>query len=201
VEGNPGCRLTRVPHLCSEQCQGSSRWGPTGPLPLPAFTTPEAPQDSSSERAPPAQVPTFRAQFQAQEDIVEEKLVADHGLRVEHDTIGGVPVVVVGPHETAERMRGKAVLNIHGAGFVMGTARERTALLAAAELGVTVYSVDYTLSPEAAFPTAIEQSLAVYRELAARIGAGNLVGVASSSGEQIILRCLIAPAGRSSVQC
>jgi acetyl esterase/lipase len=28
-----------------------------------------------------------------------------------------------------------------------------------------VYSVDYTLSPEALFPTPIEQSLAVYAEL------------------------------------
>jgi hypothetical protein len=65
-----------------------------------------------AEIASPAQVPTFRAQFQAQEDVIEEKLVADHGLLVEHDTISGVPVVVVGPHETAERMRGKAVLNI-----------------------------------------------------------------------------------------
>jgi hypothetical protein len=36
-------------------------------------------------------------------------------------------------------MRGKAVLNIHGGGFVVGTARDRTALLTAAELGATVY--------------------------------------------------------------
>jgi monoterpene epsilon-lactone hydrolase len=135
----------------------------------------------------PAQVPIFRAQFQEQEDVVEGKIIADNDLGIEHDTISGVPMIIVHPHQTALDMRGKAVLNIHGGGFTIGTGRERTALLTAAELGATVYSVDYTLAPEAAFPVAIEQSLVVYRDLTARIGAGNLVGVASSSGGQVML--------------
>jgi monoterpene epsilon-lactone hydrolase len=137
--------------------------------------------------ASPAQVPVFRAQFQEQEDVVEEKIIADNDLVIDRDTISGVPVVVVHPGRIAEDMRGKAVLNIHGGGFTIGTGRERTALLTAAELGATVYSVDYTLAPEAAFPVAIEQSLAVYRDLAARIGAVNLAGTASSSGGQVML--------------
>ena len=137
--------------------------------------------------ASPAQVPVFRAQFQEQEDVVEEKIIADNDLIIERDTISGVPMIIVHPRQIAEDMRGKAVLNIHGGGFTIGTGRERTALLTAAELGATVYSVDYTLSPEAAFPVAIEQSLVVYRDLTAQVGGRNLVGVASSSGGQIML--------------
>ncbi len=140
-----------------------------------------------ADMASPAQVPVFRAQFQEQEDIVEEKIISDNDLVIERDTITGVPVIIVQPRQTAEDMRGKAVLNIHGGGFTIGTGRERTALLTAAELGATVYSVDYTLSPEAAFPVAIEQSLVVYRDLTARVGGRNLAGVASSSGGQIML--------------
>ncbi len=140
-----------------------------------------------AEIASPAQVPVFRTHFQEQEDVVEEKIIADNDLVIERDTISGVPVIIVHPHQIAQDMRGKAVLNIHGGGFTIGTGRERTALLTAAELGATVYSVDYTLSPEALFPAAIEQCLALYRDLTARIGAGNLAGVASSSGGQIML--------------
>lgn len=102
--------------------------------------------------ANPAQVPIFRAHFQEQEDIIEEKIIADHGLVIEHGTIGGVPVIIVRPRHTAPEMRGKAGFNIHGGGFTIGTGRERTALLTAAELGATVYSADYTLSPEAPSP-------------------------------------------------
>jgi monoterpene epsilon-lactone hydrolase len=145
------------------------------------------PSSLYADMASPAQVPVFRAQFQEQEDIVEEKIIADHDLVIERDTISGVPVVIVHPRQIAEDMRDKAVLNIHGGGFTIGTGRERTALLTAAELGATVYSVDYALSPDAAFPAAIEQCLAVYRDLTARIGGRNLVGVASSSGGQIML--------------
>src|SRR5205807_2281651 len=70
--------------------------------------------------ASPAQVPVFRAQFQEQEDLVEEKIIADNGLIIEHDTISGVPVIIVRPRQTAPDMRGKAVLNIHGGGFTIG---------------------------------------------------------------------------------
>jgi len=139
----------------------------------------------------------FRAQFQEQEDIVEEKIISDNDLVIERDTITGVPVIIVQPRQTAEDMRGKAVLNIHGGGFTIGTGRERTALLTAAELGATVYSVDYTLSPEAAFPVAIEQSLVVYRDLTARVGGRNLAGVASSSGGRSCSRRSTVPAGRA----
>ncbi|KAL7905035.1 Alpha/Beta hydrolase protein [Trichoderma velutinum] len=73
----------------------------------------------------------------------------------------------------------------------MGTARERTALMIAGELGLTVYSVDYSLSPEVKYPIAIEQCLTVYREMIVKFGAKNIVGLSSSAGGQIMLSLIV----------
>jgi monoterpene epsilon-lactone hydrolase len=135
----------------------------------------------------PARIPRFRAQFQSGEDIVEEKLVRDHGLRLEPTTIAGVPVLIVHPRQLADGLENAIVFNVHGGGFVMGTARERTALLTAAEMGIRVYSVDYALAPEARYPVAIEQCLAVYRALIEELSTDAIVATSSSAGGQILL--------------
>jgi acetyl esterase/lipase len=56
------------------------------------------------------------------------------------------------------------VFSIHGGGFVMETGRDRNSLLMAAELRIPVYSVDYTLAPEAAYPTELNECFAVCRD-------------------------------------
>ncbi|QUQ68788.1 alpha/beta hydrolase [Kutzneria sp. CA-103260] len=89
----------------------------------------------------------FRKQFQAHEDVVEERLIAERGLTVERGEVAGVPVQWITP--LAPAFADAVLLNIHGGGFIMGTARERTALLTASELNIRVCSVDYTLAPEA----------------------------------------------------
>jgi len=138
----------------------------------------------------PAKVAGIRAQFQAGEDKVEEALIKQHGLRLERLVVAGVPVLVITPPRVADDMRDVVVLNIHGGGFVMGTARDRTALLTAAEMRVPVWSIDYDLAPEAKFPLAIHQCLAVYKAMAATRDARRIVGVSSSSGGQLILAML-----------
>ena len=138
----------------------------------------------------PAKVPGIRAQFQAGEDKVEEALIKQHELRVERRVVAGVPVLVITPPRVADDMRDVVVMNIHGGGFVMGTARDRTALLTAAEMGAPVWSIDYDLAPEAKFPLAIHQCLAVYKAMAATHDTRRIVGVSSSSGGQLMLAML-----------
>src|SRR2546427_139632 len=73
----------------------------------------------------------------------------------------------------------------------MGTARERNALLMAAEIGITVYSIDYTLAPEAKYPLALNQCLAVYEELVTHFDPKQVVGVSSSSGGALMLAVVL----------
>lgn len=138
----------------------------------------------------PSKVAGIRAQFQAGEDKVEEQLIQQHDLRLERRTLAGVPILVITPAQIAKDMLGVVVMNIHGGGFVMGTARDRTALLTAAELGAQVWSIDYALAPEARFPVAIHQCLAVYQAIVASHDARRVVGVSSSSGGQLMLAML-----------
>jgi epsilon-lactone hydrolase len=93
-----------------------------------------------------------------------ERLIAERDLRLEPTKIAGMDVLIVDPPVYAPGLEDVVVFNVHGGGLVMGTVGG-TALLTASEFGMRVYSVDYTLSLEALFPTAIEQSLAVYAEL------------------------------------
>jgi monoterpene epsilon-lactone hydrolase len=130
----------------------------------------------------------FRKQFQAQENVVDERLIADRRLRVEQDDVARVPVQWIMPQAPA--FEDAVLLNIHGGGFIMGTARERTALLMASELNVRVCSVDYALAPEAGFPIAIDQCLAVLDHLVSEYGAANVAGTSSSSGGSIMLGML-----------
>lgn len=136
-------------------------------------------------------VTTTRQVFQAAEDIIEESLIAKFKLKIKSITIADVPVLVISSSSSDAKNEKRIVFDIHGGGFVMGSARERTALMTAGELGLTVYSVDYTLSPEVLYPVAIEQCLSVYREVVAKFGAENIVGVSSSAGGQIMLSTIV----------
>lgn len=72
----------------------------------------------------------------------------------------------------------------------MCTARDRSALLMAAELGIRVYSIEYTLSPEAKYPVARDQCLDVYRELTRTMDPKEILGMSSSAGGQLMLSTL-----------
>ncbi|KAL7928074.1 Alpha/Beta hydrolase protein [Trichoderma chlorosporum] len=132
-----------------------------------------------------------RQVFQAAEDAVEDSLIEMFKLEIKSITMADVPVLVISPSSPDAKHHGRVIFDIHGGGFVMGTARERTALMMAGELGLTVYSVDYTLSPEVKYPIAIEQCLAVYRQMVAEFGAKNIVGASSSAGGQIMLSAIV----------
>lgn len=77
--------------------------------------------------ATPARVPAIRKQFQDDEDVIEQSLIVQHGLTVEHIEIAGVPVTRVTPPAVDPQRHGAIVFNIHGGGFVLGTGRERKA--------------------------------------------------------------------------
>src|SRR5260370_32107666 len=135
----------------------------------------------------PRQIPRFRKAFQAGEDVIEEALIARYSLTLEKTTIKDVPVLILPPRPITPGNGNALLLNIHAGGFVVGTARERTALLMAAEIGITVYSIDYTLAPEAKYPLALNQCLAVYEELVTHFDPKQVVGVSSSSGGALML--------------
>jgi acetyl esterase/lipase len=160
-----------------------------------ATISPQAVEFLSSAESIPREaimaVTATREMFHAAEYVIEESLIDKFNLNIENITMSGVPVLVIHPPSTETKNQGRIVFDIHGGGFVMGTARERTALMMAGEFGYTVYSVDYTLSPEVTYPVAVEQCLSVYRGVVAKFGAQNIAGVSSSAGGQIMLSTIV----------
>src|SRR5256886_75730 len=136
-------------------------------------------------------MPPVRKAFQAGEDVSEESLIARSSPTLEKTTIKDVPVLIIRPRTITPDDEHALLLNIHGGGFVMGTARERTALLMAAEIGITVYSIDYTLAPEAKYPPALNQCFAVYEEVVTHFDPKQVVGVSSSSGGALMLAVVL----------
>jgi acetyl esterase/lipase len=78
-----------------------------------------------------------------------------------------------------------AYFDIHGGGFTSGGGEmcELLARIRARDYGVEVYAVDYRLAPEHAYPAALDDCVAAYREVLARREPSNvIVGGASAGG-------------------
>lgn len=142
----------------------------------------------------PSRVPGLRRDTEMKMAQGEADLIAKHDLRVQETTVAGVPVVVIEPPVIAPEKEKKIVFNVFGGAFIIGTPRDRTALTMAAELGVRVYSPSFTRAPEAKYPVARDQCLAVYRTLVREglpggtsIDPADIYTMGSSSGAQLLV--------------
>lgn len=100
------------------------------------------------------------------------------------ETIAGVPVFVVEPHDIPPANKGKALLYFHGGGLVLlgGECVEYFGRMEAAATAVRVYAVDYRNPPDHPYPAAIEDCAAVYHALLDRYAPSDLVISGSSGG-------------------
>jgi acetyl esterase/lipase len=105
-------------------------------------------------------------------DATDEKMRALNKLaqglypvEIEETRIAGVRCHVVRPRETPAQNQGKALINLHGGGFVLGSGSLVEAIPIAHQAGVPVVAVDYRLAPENPYPAAVDDAVAVYRAL------------------------------------
>jgi epsilon-lactone hydrolase len=132
-----------------------------------------------------------RRAYAASERVVEDEMIAKFSLKVESTLIAGVPVLIITPRAIKPEYENAIAFNIHGGAFFLGTARERSALLMAADMGIRVYSVEYSLAPEAKFPVAIDQCFNVYKSLVSQFSASRIVAMSVSAGGEIMLSTLL----------
>ncbi|MGB8791259.1 MAG: alpha/beta hydrolase [Mycobacterium sp.] len=86
------------------------------------------------------------------------------GARYERVTIAGVPVERV--HTPQSRTNG-TLIYLHGGGYALGSAKGYRGLAAqlAAAAGMTALIPDYSRAPDAQYPVALEEMVAVYARL------------------------------------
>jgi len=114
-------------------------------------------------------VTQLRAGYDATLNAALERTRTLYPVKVEHDTIAGVPVEVVTPKAGVTRAKAhKVLINLHGGAFMLGGGGPgglMEAIPVASIGGYRVITVDYRMAPEHHFPDASEDVAAVYAAL------------------------------------
>lgn len=104
-------------------------------------------------------------------------------VTVKEATIAGVPVRIFLP-EGGVRENERVLINLHGGAF--SVCWDACSILESAPIavrgGVKVVSVNYRMAPEARHPAAVEDVLAVYRDITGRVDASQVGIYGCSAG-------------------
>jgi acetyl esterase/lipase len=101
---------------------------------------------------------------------------------VEETSIAGVRTHRVRKKDAPADLAHKVMINLHGGGFVLGSGALGEAIPIAGETGIEVIAVDYRLAPEHPFPAAVDDVIAVYRELLKDHAPKDIVIFGTSAG-------------------
>ncbi|GAA4675084.1 alpha/beta hydrolase [Pseudonocardia yuanmonensis] len=119
-------------------------------------------------------------------------LRAQLDLAVREETIGGTRIVVIEPRKVRRNRKGVAGVFAHGGGFALLSGHDYNAYRMAHDLGIVVYSVDYSLSPKARFPVAFEETQRAYQAVTRR--HRTVVVAGSSAGANLLIGTVRAAA-------
>lgn len=161
---------------------------------VPATISPEA-QAKLSKPAP--SILSSGATVAEQRRLIDERQTRDaaewlklYPANVAESTIAGVPVRIVTPVPVDPRKADRVLINLHGGAFRVDTGSLLESIPIAQLTGTEVVSVLYRLAPEHRFPAAVDDVIAVYRELLkthapARIGLFGTSAGAILAGEVV----------------
>jgi monoterpene epsilon-lactone hydrolase len=167
-------------------------------IPLPRSISEEARRSLAIPRAPQRTVPPLddkegwrqlvarvNATFLPAVDRALKR--TDGRATVETTTVAGVTVHVATPTDATEANRERAWITIHGGGFIFlaGPWARAEAGMTAAEWQCVTYGIDHRNPPDDPFPAAVDDVVAVYRELLERYEPRNIVISGASAGGNI----------------
>lgn len=116
---------------------------------------------------------------QARNRAAWSKLCPNH---VVESRMAGVPVHIVTPEEIPEANRDKVLMNVHGGGFNSDSGSYVESIPIAVYAKMKVVSVLYRLAPEHPFPAAVDDAVAVYKELLKTYKPNHIVIYGTSAG-------------------
>lgn len=133
----------------------------------------------------------LRADSAAQQEKSTEQLLKLHPSIVERTTLGGVPVALVTPAKLVANGKSRLLINVHGGAFFLGQGSILEAIPIAARTGIPVLAIDYRLAPEHPFPAAVDDTIAVYRELLKKYQPQHLALYGSSAGAVLTAQAMV----------
>ena len=154
-------------------------------VPVPQDLSPEAQKFISQvvpEEAPPEPLATRRSSMDAWGARSNEEWSKLCPNKIENTTLAGVPVRVVTPENMPTGNRDKVLMNLHGGSFNADSGSYAESIPIAGYTGIKVVAVLYRLAPENPFPAAVDDGIAVYKELLKTYKPDHIVIYGTSAG-------------------
>lgn len=155
-------------------------------VPIPATISEEA---KAKLAHPPPSILSSGASIVEQRAKIDERQARDavdclkiYPATMNEGTLGGVPVRIVEPVDLSAKKSDRVLLNIHGGGFRTDTGSLLESIPIANLTRTKVIAVRYRLAPENPFPAAVDDALAVYRELLKTYAPGKIGIYGTSAG-------------------
>jgi len=120
--------------------------------------------------------------WRAQDSAQAEKL---YPVKIEETTTAGVRTDIITPLEMPEAHRNRVLINLHGGGFNSDSGSLIEGVPIANLAKIKVVSIYYRLAPEHPFPAAVDDVVAVYKELLKTYEPRN-VGIFGTSAGAIL---------------
>ncbi|MGD0125068.1 MAG: alpha/beta hydrolase fold domain-containing protein [Terriglobia bacterium] len=151
---------------CSVDADGTAHV--TRVIPVPRTISPEA-QKFISRPGPSGPEPTLeqrRAFTDAFRKGRSEEARKLYPVDIQEKTLGGVRCdVITAAEPSGSKTEGRVLINVHGGGFNSDSGSLVEGIPIAYLTKIPVVSVYYRLAPEHPFPAAVEDTVAVYKEL------------------------------------
>ena len=123
-----------------------------------------------------------RSQTDAWQARVGQRWRALYPVNLTKSTIAGVPVRIVIPPRIPVQNRNRVLLNVHGGGFNSDSGSLTETIPIANMTQTRVVAVLYRLAPEHPFPAAVDDAIAVYKDLLKTYKPQNIALYGTSAG-------------------
>ena len=157
--------------------EGGVRQLPARDVPVPSADVSPAMQTLIGAPLPPIwndhpkDAAAWKALIKMRAEAVEKMLPdlrARLGVKIEPTTVAGVNAFIVTPNDIPEANRNRLLVHVHGGGYVFfpGASGTREAILMAAYGKFRIISIDYRMPPDHPYPAAMDDAMAVWKEVA-----------------------------------
>lgn len=154
-------------------------------VPVPQTISPEAQKFLARpipDAAPALTIAQQRAQVDAWQAKAGEAYRQVYPATISSGTMGGVPVRIITPPVTGAGKSDRVLLNLHGGGFMVDSGSLTETIPIANITQTKVVAALYRLAPENPFPAAVDDAVAVYKELLKTYKPKNIAIYGTSAG-------------------
>jgi acetyl esterase/lipase len=183
--GLAACERRSIPKTNSSYIDDRGTVHLTRVVAIPSTVSPEAQKwlgEPMSDADENVSVATNRANADKWQETLAKDMQSMYPTTLAQGTIAGVPVRTIIPPTIPAEKRDRVLINVHGGGFQADWGSVAETIPIASLTQTKVIAVLYRLSPDSKFPEAIEDTVAVYKELLKTYKPRNIALYGTSAG-------------------